>query len=92
MGDSPDVAATSRSRHDFTHMQAETLVDVLHGIIRAGYPEEQIVVLTAYMAQKQDGIWPSVLPSLSSETGPCRKWWPQLGGYHMRRLVHRILM
>ncbi|CAE7027914.1 unnamed protein product [Symbiodinium sp. CCMP2592] len=50
----PSMLEGRRGFSAFNVAEAETLVDVLHGIIRAGYPEEQIVVLTAYMAQKQE--------------------------------------
>ncbi|CAE7266609.1 NAM7 [Symbiodinium natans] len=50
----PSMLEGRRGFSAFNVAEAETLVDVLHSIVRAGYPEEQIVVLTAYLAQKQE--------------------------------------
>jgi len=54
-----DVAGTggSEGRRGFSAFntaEAEAVATVLEGVIRAGYPPQQIVVLTAYLAQKQE--------------------------------------
>jgi len=38
----------------FNTAEAEAVATVLEGVIRGGYPPQQIVVLTAYLAQKQE--------------------------------------
>mmetsp|Transcript_6346 Transcript_6346/g.14556 ORF Transcript_6346/g.14556 Transcript_6346/m.14556 type:complete len:1172 (+) Transcript_6346:18-3533(+) len=50
----PSMLEGRRGFSAFNTAEAETLVDVLNSIITAGYPEEQVVVLTAYLAQKQE--------------------------------------
>ncbi|CAE7559411.1 UPF1, partial [Symbiodinium pilosum] len=50
----PSMLEGRRGFSAFNVAEAETLVDVLHSILSAGYPAEQIVVLTAYLAQKQE--------------------------------------